>query len=200
MTKPRVYVAASSREIPRASSVMAKLESAGFIITHNWIPGVLDAFAKGIAESKSDDAHAESAARADLDGVAAADLLVFLAPTDTSKMGWTELGYALALGIPCIVSHDDEERRKQSIVTRLAVQCVDGDIAETARAIAIERPRWIRHLENLRWLIGEVITHATKRVREPHRHAQLSEEIEGDLHGIGLAYVAAISLSGQNRS
>lgn len=124
-----VYVAASSRELERAERMMRLLALDGHVITHNWIPSVRAAIASGISEAKADDAHAYDAARADMDGVAAADALVFLAPTDTSKMAWSELGGALMRGIPCLVAHDIEERRNQSVVTRLAaVRCSDDEV------------------------------------------------------------------------
>ena len=124
-----VYVAASSHELDRADRVMRAIEAAGHSITHNWIPGVRDAIARGITEAKADDAHAFNAARDDMRGVATCDVLVFLAPTDTSKMAWSELGAAIVLGKRVVVAHDEEERRKQSIVTRLAdVMCADDEI------------------------------------------------------------------------
>jgi nucleoside 2-deoxyribosyltransferase len=125
----RIYVAASSRELDRAERVMNELRKWGFEISHDWIPGVRDAMAAGIEEAKADDTFAFAAAFADLRGVADADVLVFLAPTATSKMAWAEFGYALALNIPCIVAHDDRDKRNQSIVTRLAHQhCEDACI------------------------------------------------------------------------
>jgi nucleoside 2-deoxyribosyltransferase len=125
----RVYVAASSRECDRAERVMNELRAASHVISHDWIPGVRAAFAAGIEEAKADDAHAFEAALDDMNGVVTADVLVFLAPTDTSKMAWAELGAALARNIPVIVAHDDVEKRNQSIVTRLAhARVADADI------------------------------------------------------------------------
>lgn len=125
----RVYVAASSRECDRAERVMNALRAASHVISHDWIPGVRAAFASGIEEAKADDAHAFEAALADMNGVVTADALVFLAPTDASKMAWAELGAALARNILVIVAHDDVEKRNQSIVTRLAhARVADADI------------------------------------------------------------------------
>ncbi len=200
MTAPYFYVAAASLDWPRAREAMQALESSGMRNSHDWTIHVESAIASGIAESKLDDEIAARIAREDLNGVARSDVLILLAPSSGGKMCFGEMGYALAMGIPVIVASPDPTIARVSIMTRLGTLVTDSEIVETARTIAIERPKWIRHLENLRWLIGEVITHATKRVREPHRYAQLTEEIEGDLHGIGLAYVAAISLSGQSRS
>jgi nucleoside 2-deoxyribosyltransferase len=132
----KIYVAASSREIPRARAVMADLRAAGYVITHDWVPGVEDAMSRGITEAKADDTHAFAAAFADLRGVADAEALVFLAPTDTSKMAWAEFGYALALNIPCVVAHDDADKRNQSIVTRLATAMVpDGLVVSACKQI-----------------------------------------------------------------
>ena len=108
---------------------MDELREWGFVITHDWIPGVEAAMQRGISEAKADDGHAFKAAHDDLRGVAEAQCLVFLAPTETSKMAWSELGYALALNIPVVVAHDDRDKRNQSIVTRLAHQhCEDACI------------------------------------------------------------------------
>lgn len=179
----RAYVAASSREIPRARAAMDALRAAGVRITHDWIPSVEAAFAAGITEAKADDARAYEAASADMRGVVTADVLVFLAPTDTSKMAWSELGAALALGIPCVVAHDDEERRKQSIVTRLAgVHCADADIVDAVRAIA-ECDPFARHMRSVAWYVGRTIEHATKLrdARSPDRERALREQIAADL-------------------
>jgi nucleoside 2-deoxyribosyltransferase len=125
----KIYVAASSRELPRVRRVMSELRAAGYVITHDWVPGVEAAMERGITEAKADDTHAFAAAHADLQGVADANCLVFLAPTESSKMAWSELGYALALNIPVVVAHDDRDKRNQSIVTRLAHRhCTDEDI------------------------------------------------------------------------
>jgi hypothetical protein len=201
MTTPRFYVAASSRETDRAARVMRVLEAAGYRNSHDWIPGVLEAFASGITEAKADDAHAESAALADLEGVAACDVLIFLAPTDTSKMAWHELGFAMGQGKPCIVAHDSLERRNQSIVTRLCVRTTDAGILNTVRQIVDTRPKWIKRLEYVRWLIGKTITHETerRRVTDAYRIKSLTEQIEGDLDFMGHAYISAMSCAVERR-
>ena len=125
----RIYVASSSRECDRAERVMNELRAAGHQISWDWIPGVRAAFAAGIDEAKADDTHAFEAALADMNGVVTADVLVFLAPTDTSKMAWAELGCAMGRGITVIVAHDDPAKRNQSIVTRLAhARVADAEI------------------------------------------------------------------------
>ncbi len=134
----KIYVACSSREIPRARAVMADLRAAGHEITHDWTHHVEQALASGQSESMLDDDFCEEAAHSDLDGVHRADVLVFLAPTETAKGAWIEFGYAMGLcDMPIVVAHDDEARRKQSIFTRLVgAHCDDAGIVEAALRLA----------------------------------------------------------------
>jgi nucleoside 2-deoxyribosyltransferase len=183
MTKPRVYVAAASGEIERARDVMCDLLAANFIVTHDWTPTVEAAIASGIREAKLDDATCERHSRTDLEAVASADVVVFLAPTETAKGAWVEVGHALALGIPVVIAHDSEERRRQSIFTRLGVMVADDEIVETALSIAVARPKWIKRLEYVRWLISQIVKHHEKRKTAPDadRERSLDEQIVGDL-------------------
>lgn len=133
-----VYVACSSREIPRARAVMATLVAAGHVNVHDWTPHVERAIANGTAEHMLDDGFALMCAKVDLDGVDRADALVFLAPTDAAKGAWVELGYAIGRGFRrIVVAHDEVEKRNQSIFTRVkSWRCADDEIVETLARLA----------------------------------------------------------------
>jgi nucleoside 2-deoxyribosyltransferase len=104
---------------------MDALRSDAHEISHDWTRDAEDTIALGIPESDRSDLACRAIAEADIAGVMDADVLVFLCPTETSKMAWTELGVALALCKRVVVAHDIEERRRQSIVLRLAEVSVD---------------------------------------------------------------------------
>lgn len=132
----RVYVAASSREIPRARAVMAALREARMIVTHDWTGHVEASIAMGTPEHMLDDRLAWACAHDDLAGVREAEALVLLAPTETAKGAWYECGYADALNIPIVVAHDDVAKRRQSIFTRRASRlCSDAEIVDALRSI-----------------------------------------------------------------
>jgi hypothetical protein len=189
----RYYLAASSHEMDRAERIMQALDAAGFVCTHNWISGVRDAFARGIAEAKLDDAHALEAARADLAGVAAADVLVFLCPTHAAKGAWFEAGFANALGIPIVIAHDSYERRNQSIFTRLGVPVPDAGIVNAVRDVTRERSPMLSKMVFVRWIAGQVIAHQVKleRAHDATRIDSLRAQIAGDLQLIATRSIDA---------
>lgn len=191
--KAKVYVAASSHELPRARAVMRALEAAGFIITWDWTDSVEAKIAAGVAEAKMDDAECEACARRDLQGVAEADALVFLAPNGTSKMGWLEVGFALALGIPCITAHPSGEVARQSIATRLGVITTDLGIINAVRDVTRERSPMLGKMQFVRWIAGQVIAHQVKleRAHDVRRIDSLRAQIAGDLQLIAMRSIDA---------
>lgn len=96
-----VYVAGPSREIERSEHVMARLRASGLQITYDWAAAVRRIEGRGTALT---DAEQEREAHADLAGVASADVVVVLAPTDGISGCWVEMGAALALCRPVILS------------------------------------------------------------------------------------------------
>lgn len=158
----RVYVAASSHELDRVEQVQSAIRAAGMIITHDWCAAIR--YSGQCGANVHDDVAAQIA-RTDLDGVAAADVCIFLAPSDTSKMAWLELGFAMANGTPCIVAHDDEAKRKQSIALRLCVPCADADIVATVERLTTKRSSLVAAMAHVRFLAGQVASHAAKLER-----------------------------------
>ncbi len=117
----RVYVAASSKELGRAKAAMALLREYGHEVTHDWVAEVEEV---GSANPE----HATVAdkcrwAKADLDGVRAADLIWLLMPDQGGLGAYWEAGYAQALGKGLIVSG----KHRRSIFTVYA-GCFDSDL------------------------------------------------------------------------
>ena len=130
----KIYCAASSRELDRVERVQSALRAAGFTITRDWCA---DIRANGITDESLSDAQAICVAMTDLIGVRNAELLIFLAPTETSKMAWGEYLVAIERGTPCIVAHDDEAKRRQSICLALAdAHCDDAGVVDAELRLA----------------------------------------------------------------
>jgi hypothetical protein len=92
----KVYVAASSQEMPRARAVITAIREAGHEITHDWVEVI-----EGVGSANPENASVEECrkwAQEDFDGVYHADVVVFLAPNKGTAQGaFTEFGYALGL-------------------------------------------------------------------------------------------------------
>lgn len=85
----RVYVAGASREPERVRAVMRELQAApNVIVTHDWLTEM---------ERRPEDTMLRhelvEAARADIRGMLAADVLLFLLPAEPSPGAWFELGF-----------------------------------------------------------------------------------------------------------
>lgn len=90
----RVYVAGSSKEIPRVRAMQATLVALGCTITHDWTKQVED---YGAGADQLSAADKRRFARLDLDGIANAAMVVFLqSPVASSRGMWVEIGYAVA--------------------------------------------------------------------------------------------------------
>jgi hypothetical protein len=98
------YVAGPSRELDRCEQVMARLRASGVRITHDWAASVRRIEGLGTALL---DAEQEQEAIADLGGVASADVLIVLTPRNGISSCWVEMGAALALCRPVILSLGD---------------------------------------------------------------------------------------------
>ena len=116
----RVYVAGSSREIPRVRAAHRALREAGFELAYDWTHGVEAAVARGVSEDAMPDGEAHAVATRDLAGVNAADVVWLLAPEQPTRGAWVELGVADALGSDIVVSGP---RCRQSVFTRLGWLC-----------------------------------------------------------------------------
>jgi nucleoside 2-deoxyribosyltransferase len=116
----KVYVAASSKQMDRASQAMAQLRAAGHEVVHDW-PAIIEA--RGVANplDATQDERWDWAID-DLQGVKRADVLWLLVPNEEGAGAFVELGYALALGKPVIASGV----YLRSIFTAMAA-CYDRD-------------------------------------------------------------------------
>lgn len=97
-SRVHVYVAGASSERARSEAMAEKIRSTGCVLTHPWWDVFTELEAAGrLAHLTPSERLAH--ANADLAGVLAADLIVFLHPTPghSSKGMWTELGFALGL-------------------------------------------------------------------------------------------------------
>lgn len=148
-----VYVAGASAEIARAERVIRLLTESGVAVTFDWpahmrrVEGTSTTLTREIAEQSAD---------ADLDGVKRASVVLLLEPGTfeyvyiarhggdeyrdqqiTTTGAWSELGAALALGIPVVVArppaprHDDprEPFAHNIFLARAALVCADDDAA-----------------------------------------------------------------------
>ena len=94
-----VYVAGASRNLERSRGFIARvLADPNMQLTHNWVADIDAAQAIGKDGTDfSDDARSKFA-ETDLEGIAACDVIVFLAEEEPMSRGmWVGLGYAIAL-------------------------------------------------------------------------------------------------------
>jgi hypothetical protein len=116
----RVYVAASSKQLDRARMWMAALRAMGHTISHDWTASIEER-----GEANPPDATRDECwdwAIDDFAGIDTADVVWVLMPTTEGFGAAVELGYALALRKPVIVSGV----WNRSIFTAMAV-CYDRD-------------------------------------------------------------------------
>lgn len=135
----RIYVAGSSKERERARRAMRAVREMGHAVSHDWLSVIERAGAAN--EGLSIEAQLRVAA-GDLAAVDQSHLLWLLAPETESRGAWVEYGYALALGVQCIVSGPESGR---SIFSRLAVAVLPSDD---------EAAEWIAGVEgthHIRW-------------------------------------------------
>lgn len=126
-----IYLAGSSGELPACEYWIAKLRKAGIEVTLDWpanIRAVGDANPREASE-----ADRLRWTRADLDGVAAADIFWLLIPWKRSIGCWAELGAAQAWAREIIVSGD----WRKTIFTSLADKRFDS------------------HQEAFDWIVGD---------------------------------------------
>jgi len=94
-----VYVAGASRNRERSRRFIERVRNHPRMrITYDWIADVDAAAAAGPFDCDLDDEKRRHFADADLAGLAAADVAVFLAETTEAGRGmWVELGYAICI-------------------------------------------------------------------------------------------------------
>lgn len=129
----RIYVAGSSRQLERVKAAMAALRSLGHTITHDWV-----ALVEEYGEANPVDAATSTMRRwaaDDLAGVYNADMVWLLMPETEGFGAAVEMGYAIAHGVPVIVSG----AHARSVFTSLA-SCYDRDDLALAEEFALPDP------------------------------------------------------------
>lgn len=100
---PRIYVAASSKEIPRAQKAMQLVRELGAIVIGEWTEPI--AIAGDSEGTKQTDAERALLSAEQLLYVSQADALVLLIPEVEKTVGaWVELGCAFGASVPCVAS------------------------------------------------------------------------------------------------
>jgi len=98
----RVYVAGGSAEVELVARYVAALRAAGVEVTYDWTPDFLEGRQRPGAPQPAEQRAAH--ARADLDGIARADLVWWILPAARSEGSAFEAGVAHALGKRLVVS------------------------------------------------------------------------------------------------
>ena len=111
----KVYVAASSQEIPRAQRAMRRLRESGHTVVGDWTEPVLARGYGGDANRQVPPTERRSESLACLRAIGEADAVLLLAPETRSCGCWVELGFALA----------ERQRRPELLV------CSSGDTAQS---------------------------------------------------------------------
>lgn len=106
-TALHVYVAGSSREIPRVREAIRMLVRGGCTISGDWVSQVEQ---HGSAGARLDDLQRASCAQHDLDAIDRADAILVLWPRTESVGAYVELGYALAATRLTIAERRDDDR------------------------------------------------------------------------------------------
>lgn len=142
-----VYVACASAEIARAERVIRLLTESGVAVTFDW-----PAHMRRVEGTTLTREIAEQSADADLDGVKRASVVLLLEPGLVEKWSrgvredqqirttgaWSEIGAALALGIPVVVARPTPPDGAEPLVdvyvhniflARAALVCADDDAA-----------------------------------------------------------------------
>lgn len=101
----RLYVAGGSSEVYQVAAWIARLEQVlGQVVTYDWTKDVIRNLEKGVPDHVLPSRVRAHHAIRDLDGVRTADLIWCVVPEKPSEGMGTEIGVALALGKPWIVS------------------------------------------------------------------------------------------------
>jgi GNAT superfamily N-acetyltransferase len=124
--KTTVYVAGSSREIPRVKAAVARLEAAGLSVPCRW----WDAFEAGATNEGLTSRQRLAAATHDYAAIATANVVLVLASEHRSDPR-TELGIAIGLNRPrIIVVHPEAHIR--GVFAALVEQAVSDEAAVDA--------------------------------------------------------------------
>jgi nucleoside 2-deoxyribosyltransferase len=103
----KVYVAGASAERGEVSKYMQLLRDAGITVTLDWV-AIIDGEDGGVSNEGLSTERRRELAKADLQGVADADIVWLIVPNNFSAGAWVELGYAFGLGKSVIASGNYE--------------------------------------------------------------------------------------------
>lgn len=102
------YIAASSRELLRAEQAMAYARSLGLTVT-DWTAPIRERAAQGLTDADLTAHEMQRHALRDMAGIREARVVVVLLSPVESEMRW-EMGYAVGIGRPVIVSREGCKR------------------------------------------------------------------------------------------
>lgn len=129
MSKPRIYVACSSRDIERAERAISAIRAAGGEVTFDWTVDV-----RRYGSNAPNRETGLRCATADLEGVATADVVIVI-DGEYSYGRIVEHGAALALRKPVVVSGAPQGR----IWETLDAARVSGDAEAVILALSLAR-------------------------------------------------------------
>jgi nucleoside 2-deoxyribosyltransferase len=133
--KPKIYVSGPSRDLERCERAIALCRELGAEITYDW---TVDVRANAGQSTPSDPDVQRTIALADLDGVAAADVMVFLDADSPSPGRWVEVGAAWGCKVPIIASVDGVTK---FYIWHQLMECTTDDAAACYRAAIQARKR-----------------------------------------------------------
>lgn len=140
----RIYVAASSRELPRAKRAMQAVRNYAHEVTHDWCKPIEETRALGLEEHELGAVEAREYAEADLIAIERADVVWMLAPNFPTEGFWVELGYALRASKAIVISGATTKAcRKNIFLFCRGVHVVLREEDDEASAMAfITRREW----------------------------------------------------------
>lgn len=128
------YVAASSRELPRAEAAIAHARSLGLLVSYDWTASFRALEREGRSPADQSLGEMQRQALLDLRGVKDCRVLILLASVHESEAR-VEVGYALAAGKPIVVSRETAPARFFDVLC--AHECgTDRAAVEKAAAMA----------------------------------------------------------------
>lgn len=167
MHKPKIYVSGPSRDLERCEAAIALCIELGAEITYDWTVDV-----RANTEPPSDPDAQRTIALVDLDGTAAADVMVFLDADHPSPGRWVEVGAAWGRGVPILASIPVGCR---PYIWHQLMECTTSDESAIYRAVILGRKR--------------AAVRARSRFRQARERAGLSLAQATKLTGLDIAWI-----------
>lgn len=136
----RIYVAGASVERrERAIPAIASLLTAGLEVTHDWTAEMEKYTNPEHSDEDVPETTRKRCAVLDLNGVRTADFVLLLAPNERGSSGaWIEMGFALGLQVPLVISGP---RARRSIFASLAYALFETDEEAIKHLVEVQRER-----------------------------------------------------------